>query len=109
MSTSKEYIEFLMEQLSGLDDVYYRKMMGEYLIYYKGKVAAYVCDNRFLIRPVPSAVSMFPGAEYDGISEDDKKNLIRVDDVDNSELLMSLFIAIYDELPFPKQKKKARH
>ena len=55
MSTSKEYLSFLSEQLSSLDGISYRLMMGEYLIYYRGKVAAYVCDGRLLVKSTPSA------------------------------------------------------
>lgn len=106
MSTSKEYLSFILEQLSSLDEISYRMMMGEYLLYYRGKVAAYICDERFLVRPVPSAMKMLPDAEYDSISEGGRKKLLRVDDVDNRELLTDLFIAMYDELPEPKPKKR---
>lgn len=106
MSTSKEYLNFLLDQLSSLDEISYRMMMGEYLIYYHDKVAAYICDERFLVRPVPSAIKMLPDAEYDAISEGGRKKLLRVDDIDNRELLTDLFIAIYEELPEPKSKKK---
>lgn len=108
MSTSKDYLNFLLEQLSSLDGISHRMMMGEYLIYYRGKVAAYICDDRFLIRPVPSAVKMLPNAEYDSISEGGKKNYLRVDNVDDSKFLTDLFNSIYDELPFPKPKKVKR-
>ena len=74
-------------------------MMGEYLIYYRGKVAAYLCDGRFLIKPVPSALKMPPDAEYDSISEGGRKKLLRVDGVDDKELLTNLITAMYDELP----------
>ncbi len=83
----------------------YRMMMGEYLIYYRGKIAAYICDGRFLVKPVPSAIKMLPDAEYDAISEGGRKKLLRVDDVDNKKFLTDLFNAMYDELPEPKQKK----
>lgn len=106
MSTSKEYMEFLIGQLSDLDGIYYRRMMGEYLIYYKDKVAAYICDERFLVRPVPNAIKMLPNAEYDAMTDGGRKKLLRVDDIDNRELLTDLFIAIYDELPVPKPKKR---
>lgn len=106
MATSKDYMEFLMEQLSGLDGVYYRRMMGEYLIFYEDKVAAYICDERFLVRPVPSAIKLLPDAEYDSMTEGGRKKLLRVDDVDNRELLTDLFVSIYDELPEPKIRKK---
>ena len=108
MSTSKEYLSFLLEQLSSLDGISYRMMMGEYLIYYHGKVAAYICDGRFLVRPVPSAIKMLPEAEYDAISEGGRKKLLRVDDIDNKELLTNLFMAMYDELPESKPKKKKK-
>ena len=74
-------------------------MMGEYLIYYRGKVAAYLCDGRFLIKPVPSALKMLTDAEYDSISEGGRKKLLRVDGVDDKELLTNLITAMYDELP----------
>ena len=106
MPTSKEFLSFLSDQLSSLDGISCRMMMGEYLIYYRGKIAAYVCDGRLLVKPVPSAIKMLPGAEYDAIYEGGKKKLLRVDDVDNKELLTKLFTAMYDELPEPKPKKK---
>ncbi|MFR5875536.1 MAG: TfoX/Sxy family protein [Eubacterium sp.] len=106
MATSKEYMEFLMEQLAELNYIYYRRMMGEYIIYYKDKVAAYICDERFLVRPVPSAIKLLPNAEYDSMMEGGRKKLLRIDDVDNKELLVKLFESIYDELPAPKSKKK---
>lgn len=106
MSTSKEYLNYILDQLSSLDGISHRMMMGEYLIYYRGKVAAYICDERFLVRPVESAIKMLPDAEYDSMSEGGRKKLLRVDDIDNRELLTNLFLAIYDELPESKQKKK---
>ncbi len=108
MSTSKEYMSFISEQLSSLEGISCRMMMGEYLIYYRGKVAAYVCDGRFLVKPVPSALKMLPGAEYDSIYEGGRKKLLRVDDIDNRELLTNLFLKMYDELPEPKPKKKSK-
>ncbi len=105
MSTSREYLYFILEQLSALDGITHRMMMGEYIIYYKGKIAAYICDERFLVKPVPSALKLLPDAEYDAISEGGRKKLLRVDDVDNRELLVNLFTAMYDELPEPKPKK----
>ena len=60
MATSKGYLEFILEQLSGLDEITYRSMMGEYIIYYRGKIAAYICDDRLLVKPVKSAISLMP-------------------------------------------------
>ena len=104
MATNKDYLDFLLEQLSSLEGITYRRMMGEYLIYYRGKVAAYVCDSRFLIMPVPSAVKMLPHAEYDSINPGGRKKLLRVDNVDDRDFLTTLLDAIYEELPFPKSK-----
>lgn len=104
MSTSKDYLNFLLDQLSSLEGITYLMMMGEYLIYYRGKVAAYVCDNRFLIKPVPSAIKMLPGAEYDSISPEGRKKLLRVDNVDDGNFLADLFRSMYEELPGPKSK-----
>ncbi len=104
MATNKDYLDFLLEQLSSLEGITYRRMMGEYLIYYRGKVAAYVCDSRFLIKPVPSAVKMLPHAEYDSINPGGRKKLLRVDNVDDRDFLTNLLDAIYEELPFPKSK-----
>ena len=104
MSTNKDYFNFLLDQLSSLEGITYRMMMGEYLIYYRGKVAAYICDDRFLVKPVPSAIKMFPDAEYDSISQGGRKKLLRVDNVDDRNFLTNLFHSIYDELPFPKSK-----
>ncbi len=105
MSTTKEYLSFLSEQLSSLDGISFRPMMGEYLIYYHDKTAAYVCDGRLLVRPTPSAVRLLPDAEYDSMTAGGRKKLLRVDNIDNKELLAELFEAMYDELPQPKKHK----
>ncbi len=105
MSTNKDYLNFLLDQLSFLEGITYRMMMGEYLIYCRGKAAAYICDDRFLVKPVPSAIKMLPHAEYDSINPGDRKKLLRVDNVDDRNFLTDLFNSIYDELPFPKSKQ----
>lgn len=104
MATSKGYLEFILEQLSGLDEITYRSMMGEYIIYYRGKIAAYICDDRLLVKPVKSAISLMPEASYETPYEG-AKDMLLVNEVDNKELLTELFIAMYDELPVPKKKK----
>lgn len=106
MSTNKEYLNFLLDQLSPLEGITYRKMMGEYLLYYRGKVAAYICDDRFLVKPVPSAIRMLPDAEYDAISKGGRKTLLRVDNIDDRDFLVQLLHSMYEELPFPKSKNK---
>ena len=104
MATSKEYLEFIMEQLSELNGITFRQMMGEYIIYYNGKIAAYLCDNRLVVKPVSSAAAMLPEAAYEPPYAG-AKDMILVEQVENKKLLMELFEAMYDELPMPKKKK----
>ena len=105
MATSKDYINFIMEQLSALDGVETRRMMGEYIIYFRGKIAAYVCDNRLLVKLVPTAEKYLPGARHEP-PYDGAKDMLLVEEADNPDFLTGLFEAIYDELPAPKPKKK---
>lgn len=104
MASSKEYLEFVLEQLSGLDDITYRAMMGEYIIYYRGKVAGGIYDDRFLVKPVKAAVEMMPDASYE-LPYEGGKEMLLVDDIDNRDFLRELFDSMYDELPAPKKKK----
>lgn len=104
MASSKEYLEFILEQLSGLEDVSFRAMMGEYIIYYRGKIVGGIYDDRFLVKPVEAAVAMMPEAEKEQPYEGAKEMLL-VDDVDDREFLCELLEAMYDELPAPKKKK----
>ena len=105
MASSKEYLDFILEQLSLLDDISYRAMMGEYIIYYRGKVAGGIYDDRFLVKPVKAARELMPDADLELPYEGGSKMLL-VDNVDDKELLRELFEAMYDGLPAPKQKKK---
>ena len=104
MASSKEYLEFIMEQLAGMEDVSWRAMMGEYIIYYRGKVVGGIYDDRFLVKPVEAAVAMMPEAEMEQPYEGAKEMLL-VDDVDDREFLCKLLEAMYDELPALKKKK----
>ncbi len=103
MASSKEYLEFVLEQLSGLSDVTYRAMMGEYIIYYRGKIAGGIYDDRFLVKPVKAALAMMPDAEEELPYESGSKMLL-VDDVEDREFLKELLEAMYPELPAPKKK-----
>ena len=105
MSSGKEYLRFILEQLSDLDEIRYRQMMGEYIIYYRGKIAAYICDDRLLVKPVDSAVRLIPNAVYEPPYEG-AKDMILVENVDGRDFLTELFEAMYDELPMPKIKNK---
>ena len=102
MASSKDYLEFLMDQLSGLKDVTYRAMMGEYIIYYRGKIVGGIYDDRFLVKPVKSAKEKLPNAQME-LPYEGAKEMLLVDDVDNKEFLCELLEAMYDELPAPKK------
>ena len=104
MASSKEYLNFILEQLSESDDVSYRAMMGEYIIYFHGKVIGGIYDDRFLVKPTKSAVAMMPNAEME-LPYDGAKEMLLVDDVDNKEFLRELLEAMHSELPAPKKKK----
>ena len=104
MASTKEYLDFILEQLSGLDEITYKAMMGEYIIYYRGKIVGGIYDDRFLVKNVKTAREMMPDADLELPYEGAKEMLI-VDDVDNKEFLRELLEVMYDELPEPKKKK----
>lgn len=103
MASSKEYLDFILEQLSALDDVSYRAMMGEYILYYRGKIIGGLYDDRFLVKPTPSARAMMPQAEMEPPYEG-AKEMLAVDNVESREFLTVLIDAMYDELPAPKKR-----
>ena len=105
MASSKEYLDFILEQVSELDNVSYKAMMGEFIIYYKGKIIGGIYDDRLLVKPVQSAINYMPNAVYE-LPYDGAKEMLLVDGVDNKEFLIGLFDAMYDDLPAPKPKKK---
>ena len=103
MASKKEYLDFILEQLSDLDEIGYRSMMGEYILYYRGKVVGGIYDNRFLVKPVKSAVALMPNAEME-LPYEGAKEMLLVDDVENREFLRKLLEAMYEDLPAPKKK-----
>ena len=103
MASSKEYLDFILEQLSELDDVSHRAMMGEYIVYYRGKVVGGIYDDRFLVKPTIAAAAMMPNAEME-LPYEGAKEMLLVDDVDNKEFLRKLLEAMYEELPATKKK-----
>ena len=105
MSSSREYLDFVLEQLSKTDEVTYRAMMGEYIIYYRGKVIGGIYDDRFLVKITKSAEKMMPDALRE-IPYDGAKEMLLVDDIENRDFLCELFDLMYDELPALKKKKK---
>ena len=104
MASSKDYLDYVLDQLSLLDGITYRAMMGEYIIYYRGKIVGGIYDNRFLVKPTGSAKRLMPEAAFE-IPYQGGKEMLLVDDPDNREFLMDLFNAMFDELPAPKQNK----
>lgn len=104
MASGKEYLNFILEQLSELEDVAFWAMMGEYIIYYRGKIVGGIYDDPFLVKPTKSAVAMIPNAEME-LPYEGAKEMLLVDDVDNRAFLRELLEAIYEELPIPKKKK----
>ena len=103
MASGKEYLHFILEQLSDLDDVSYRPMMGEYILYCRGKIIGGIYDDRLLVKKTRSALELMPAAicelPYEGAKE-----MLLVDEVDRKEFLTKLFGTMYDELPSPKRK-----
>ena len=104
MASSKDYLDFILEQLSELEEITSRQMMGEYILYYRGKVIGGIYDDRFLVKPVKSAKAMMPDADLE-LPYEGAKEMILVDDVENKEFLKELIEAMYGELPAPKKKK----
>lgn len=105
MASSKEYLDFILEKLSDLEEITYRAMMGEFIIYYRGKIVGGIYDDRFLVKPVKSAINYMPSARYE-LPYEGVKEMLLVDEVDDKEFLTGLLNAMYDELPAPKKKKK---
>ena len=103
MASTKEYLEFVLEQLSDVDGITYRAMMGEYIIYCQGKVIGGIYDDRFLIKPTKSAKELMSDAPYELPYEGAKDMLLA--DIDNRELMNVLIPAVADEVPEKKKRK----
>ena len=104
MATSKGYLEYVLEQLSGLPEISHRAMMGDYVLYYRGKVIGGIYDDRLLLKPTKAAETMLTDAERD-IPYDGAKEMLLVD-VDDREPLTELIEAMYSELPSPRKRSK---
>ena len=107
MASSKEYLHFILEQLSTLDDISYRAMMGEYILYYHGKIIGGIYDNRLLVKKTKAALECMPAAVCD-FPYKGAKEMLLVEEVDNKEFLTKLFEAMYDELPLPKTRRREK-
>ena len=104
MASDKEYLQYVLEQLSGLEDISYRPMMGEYILYYRGKVVGGIYDDRLLVKPVKSAVAQFASPVYE-TPYPGAKPMLLVEQIDDRVFLTQLFGAMYDELPAPKKTR----
>ena len=105
MASSREYLDFILEQLSGVNGITSKQMMGEYILYINGRIFGGIYDDRFLVKPTKSAKAMMPDADLE-LPYEGAKEMLLVDNVDNREFLTELVNAMADELPAPKQKKK---
>ena len=105
MPSTKEYLNFILEQLTALDEITHKAMMGEYILYYRGRIFGGIYDDRFLVKPVKSARKLMS----DAVSElpyEGAKEMLLVDNVDDKEFLFQLITAMYDELPEQKKRRK---
>ena len=102
MPSTKEYLNFVLEQLSGLEDVTYRAMMGEYILYYRGRIFGGIYDNRLLVKPVRAARELMPDAALE-LPYQGAKEMLLVDNTDDREFLARLLDSMYGELPAPKK------
>ena len=105
MASKKEYLDYILGQLSLLDDVTHKAMMGEYILYYKGRIFGGIYDDRFLVKTVPAAEALMPDAPletpYDGA-----KPMLLVDNAEDSGFLQRLVTEMYPQLPEKKKKTK---
>ena len=103
MASSKDYLDFIIEQLSDLEDIRYRAMMGEYILYYRGKIFGGIYDDRLLLKPTNAVLNRMPEAPQE-LPYEGAKPMVLAQSVDNSTMLCSLVEAMYPELPAPKKK-----
>ena len=104
MASTQGYLQFILEQMSELEDISYRAMMGEFILYYRGKIVGGIYDDRLLVKPVRSAIDYMSEPVYE-LPYEGAKEMLLVGNVDDKEYLAGLFRAMYDELPAPKGKK----
>ena len=105
MASARAYLDFVLDQLSDVPDVSWRAMMGEYILYCRGRIFGGIYDDRFLVKPVPAAKALLPDAPrelpYEGGSE-----MLLVDRIEDRDFLAALIEAMLPELPEPKRKKR---
>ena len=104
MASHREYLDFILEQLSGVDGITYKQMMGEYILYMSGRIIGGIYDDRFLVKPTKAAIARMPDADRE-IPYEGAKEMLLVDNVDSREFLTELLEAMVEELPAPKARK----
>ena len=107
MASSKDYLDFVLEQLSELDGVSFRPMMGEYVLYCQGRVFGGIYDDRFLVKPVKAAAQRMPDALRE-VPYEGAKEMLLVDRIEDPDFLRELIGAMLPELPAPKPKAPKR-
>ena len=105
MASSREYLDYILDKLSGLDDISYRAMMGEFILYCQGKMVGGIYDDRFLVKPTKPAEALLPDAPRE-LPYDGAKPMLMVDEPDDGELLRRLIVSVAKDLPEPKRRKK---
>lgn len=104
MASGREYLNYILDQLSGIPGITFRAMMGEFILYLNGRIIGGIYDDRLLVKPVSAALKLMPSAKKE-VPYEGAKEMLLVEDVDNREFLEELFSAMYDELPEPKKRK----
>ena len=104
MASGRGYLNYILDQLSGLPGITFRAMMGEFILYLNGRIIGGIYDDRLLVKPVKAALKFMPSAKKE-VPYEGAKEMLLVEDVDNREFLEELFSAMYDELPEPKKRK----
>jgi len=104
MASDRSFAEYIVDQLSGSDGIAYRYMMGEYILYFRGRIFGGIYNDRLLVKPVPAALRLLPDAPRE-LPYHGGREMLLVENVDDREFLSRLVTAMYDELPEPKKKR----
>lgn len=104
MPSTKGYLDFILGQLAEPEDIAVRAMMGEYILYYQGRIVGGIYDDRLLVKPVQAALAYMPDAAEE-LPYEGAKPMLLVEDIDDRQFLCGLVEAMLDDLPEPKKKK----
>ena len=107
MATNREFLEYTLELFGDLPEITFRPMMGEYLLYYRGKLFGGLYDGRLLVKPVPSARALLPDAAMEEPYPGAKK-MLALTSLEDRDLLTRLVTAMYAELPAPRPRRRKK-